>query len=134
MAERDVLIVRNDFARLLEPHSRRERNSVRVNVGSSLHHELGKFYMNWKLRKQEFETVTECRFKKNSARGDVFELDDGTLYEIIYSESEERFLAKLNYYPSAVVLVAVKAEDLIREMFLELETEAKRIVEAKKHE
>ena len=88
MNTRTLMVQRNNIARLLEPHSKRERNVVRVNVGNSLKHELAKFYLNLVLRRNGSETVTEAIFKGYNARGDVLELDTGTCYEILHSESK----------------------------------------------
>ena len=49
MNKRAILIQRNNVARLLEPHSKRERNVVRINTGNSLKHELAKFYLNFSV-------------------------------------------------------------------------------------
>ena len=120
MSERDLLIQRNNFARLLEPHSKRERNVVRVNVGNSLKHELAKFYLNWLLRRNGSETVTEAIFRGYKARADVLELDTGTVYEILHSETKERFFGKATYYPSDIQLVSCEAESLVSKMLKEL--------------
>lgn len=117
---RIILIKRNDSARLLEPHSKRERNVVRINVGNSLKHELAKFYLNWILRKQDSETVTEAIFRGYHARTDVFELDSGTAYEILCSESKEKFFKKAGYYPSSITIVAQEADALLQKMLKEL--------------
>lgn len=120
MSERMLLIQRNNVARLLEPHSKRERNVVRVNVGNSLKHELAKFYLNWCLRRNGAETITEAIFKGYRARGDVLELDSGTCFEILCSETKERFFGKSLYYPRDVQIVSCEAEALVAKMLKEL--------------
>ncbi len=121
MSKRALLIQRNNTARLLEPHSKRERNVVRVNVGNSLKHELAKFYLNWCLRRNGSETVTEAIFRGYRARADVLELDTATVYEILHSETKERFFGKALYYPADVQIVSCEAEALVEKMLNELE-------------
>ena len=120
MGKQALLIQRNNIARLLEPHSKRERNSVRINVGNSLKHELAKFYLNWILRRNGSETVTEAIFRGYRARGDVLELDTGTCYEILQSETKEKFFGKSLYYPKDIQVVSCEAQALITKMLKEL--------------
>ena len=114
------MIQRNNSARLLEPLSKRERNVVRINSGNSLKHELAKFYLNWCLRRNGSETVTEAIFRGYRARGDVLELDTGTVYEILHSETKEKFFGKASYYPREVTIVSCEAEELVAKMLKEL--------------
>ena len=118
--KRQLLIQRNNTARLLELHSKRERNSVRINIGNSLKHEVAKFYLNWCLRRNGSETVTEAIFRGFRARGDVLELDTGTCYEILQSETKEKFFGKSMYYPKEVQVVSCEAQALITKMLKEL--------------
>ncbi len=120
MSKRQLLIQRNNIARLLEPHSKRERNVVRINTGNSLKHEVAKFYLNWILRRNGSETVTEAIFRGYRAKGDVLELDSGTCYEILHSETKEKFFGKSTYYPKDVQVVSCEAEELVAKMLKEL--------------
>lgn len=120
MNQRALAIQRNNIARLLEPHSKRERNVVRINVGNSLKHELAKFYLNLVLRRNGSETVTEAIFRGYRARGDVLELDTGTCYEILHSETKEKFFGKSLYYPREVQIVSCEADELVSNMLNEL--------------
>jgi len=121
-----ILIARNNSARLLEPHAKRERNVVRVNVNNNIQHELAKFYLNWKLRKEGVETVTEAIFRGYHARGDVFDLDNATVCEILFSESKEEFERKESYYPRGIMLVSYDAKQLVAELIKEIKDEPKK--------
>lgn len=114
MNQLDLQIQRNNVARLLEPHSKRERNVVRINTGNTLDHELAKFYLNWKLVLAGHETVTEAIFRGRKARADVLDLDEGVCYELLASESEESFAKKAGYYPPELRIVPLKVESVMK--------------------
>lgn len=114
MNQLDLQIQRNNVARLLEPHSKRERNTVRINTGNTLEHELAKFYLNWKLVSAGHETVTEAIFRGRKARADVLDLDEGVCYELLASESEKSFAKKASYYPEELQVIPIKVESVMK--------------------
>ena|SRR3989344_9151846 len=114
MNQKDEMFHRNNIARLLEPHSKRERNVLRINPGNTIEHELAKFYLNWKLVSAGHETVTEAIFIGRKGRADVLDLDEGVAYEILASESEEKFAKKASYYPPEIRVVALKADAVMK--------------------
>jgi len=120
---RATLIKRNDTARLVEPHSKRERNTVRINSGNTFKHEFAKFFLCWKLKQEGSEFISEAIFQRRYARTDVLDLDECVAYEVMHSENQQSIDAKKDFYPKEVTIVAVKAEDLIQEALKTLKGE-----------
>jgi hypothetical protein len=90
---------RNDARRLLDPMKLKHRNSVALNTGNTLAHELKKAEIAYKLIKLGYEVYTEAIFANNKGRSDIFVTDNCSIYEILHSEKEEDAILKTNKYP-----------------------------------
>jgi hypothetical protein len=62
-------------------------------------HEDRKFEVFKQLRKWKHEVIVEPIFN-NGARGDVLDLDECIIYEIVHTETEARLASKEDYYSS----------------------------------
>lgn len=68
----------------------------------------------WKLSSQGYEVVTEVEFV-DGGRADILVLDqngDGTIIEVLHTETEERYNAKLEKYPFNIIKVQTKDFDI----------------------
>lgn len=92
----------------------RTTNTIKISMGNTLEHELAKFLISRELIEEENLIVTEAIFKGGKARADILELTTGTVYEILHTESEERFNSKKEYYPKDLTIVGLKATDVIK--------------------
>ena len=109
----ELMTKRNDVARLFRHQSKIHRNCIRINIGSSLEHELKKFQVCWNLKKQGKEFITEAEFERPGIfkkRADIVCLDDGVILEIIVSEREESLLAKEMDYPLPIIKIYARGE------------------------
>ena len=91
----------------------RKEGFVKIYPNNTHKHELVKFLVADKLKRQGYSIYSECRFNDNSGRADLIAIaPDSTGYaiEIVLSESEKRFNEKLDKYPLEFNLVKVDCE------------------------
>jgi hypothetical protein len=84
-------------------------NGIKINVNSTIQHELGKFKECWDLAKQGIDFATEVIFE-NGQRADILVLDPENIHvvEILCSETQERFDAK--NYPFKIIAKRIKTK------------------------
>lgn len=90
-----------------------KRGCVKIWKGNKYLHERVKFDICYKLINQGYEIYTESEFS-NKGRGDIVAISpggEGYIIEVLYSESEERFLNKKDYYPEEFTLIKVKVNE-----------------------
>lgn len=108
MSQKEILIHRNNIARLFRFSSKMHRNCIRINSGNTLAHELAKFEQCWKLAQEGHEFLTEAEFEHPfKLRADVVDLDSGIVYEIVKSEGEKSIEMKKEKYPLPVEVVRI---------------------------
>lgn len=106
MNEKDRQAKRNRIRRLLRHQSGIHVNCIRINTGNTRAHELAKFELAWKLHEDRHSFICEAEFESPfKKRADVVDLDDGVVYEIVVSESEESIVKKQGTYPLPVIVV-----------------------------
>lgn len=81
-------------------------NNVILSFANSWEHELTKFWLCYEAKKKGFVFVTEAEFKDGSGIADVYLPEIDWVYEVLCSETKERFEKKK--YPVKKI-VAVKA-------------------------
>lgn len=79
---------------------------MRYNCNNSAEHEEIKLRVCRILKKHGHKLLTECYFK-NGSRADIFDLDTGTAYEIIKSESKASIKSKQEKYPVKIITIEV---------------------------
>ena len=106
MNEKERQAKRNSIRRLLRHQSGIHVNCIRINTNNTRAHELAKFELAWHLREMRHSFVCEGEFENPwKSRADVIDLDDGVVYEIVVSESEESIVKKQGTYPLPVIVV-----------------------------
>jgi len=115
MVSRDLRI--NNGIRLLNNRFKVEYNSIRLNTGNTLIHELSKCKVGYILIKNGKKIVTEAIFS-NGSRADIYVPEDYRVYEILHSETEAMAKEKLSYYLEELDLVFLKSEDVMKDDFL----------------
>lgn len=86
---------------------------VKIYHNNTYEHELGKFQLAYYLKKLGFKVFTECEFV-SGGRADVVAISpegEGIIYEVLCSETEERYLQKTLDYPSEFVMVKWRIGD-----------------------
>lgn len=83
-----------------------QRNVLRWNNGETQQHVLKKLEICMELKDWKHEFITEAIFK-NGTRCDILDLTEGTIYEILCSETEERFEEKIQKYPKEFKIVKI---------------------------
>jgi len=73
-------------------------------------HFMKKCEVFYSLRKLGHDVITEAIFEKGG-RADIVDLNQGVVYEILHTESRERFNQKKKTYPSCYVIIAVMTKD-----------------------
>jgi hypothetical protein len=111
MNSQEIYII--ESKRMLDHSINYRPNTVKIHTQNTLAHELAKFLVAWDLMNNGSTIITEATFKHLKGRADIFELDTRTAYEILNSETIERFNAKKEYYPFGVTIVGLKAEDVL---------------------
>lgn len=104
----------NTALRLVSRQYRLDKNSIRVNTHNTYRHELAKFKKCWEFMKEGYEVYTEVVFRDHKGRADIFIPELFQVFEILESESLEKFEAKRTYYPSELELVYERAEDILK--------------------
>jgi len=101
---------RNASRRHLSLSYNTKEGVVKLNKGTTLEHELAKFLLCWELLQTDQAFVTEAIFT-NGDRADIFVLDTCEAWEVLKSETVERFDAK--EYP--VKKRAFRAKEVIKQ-------------------
>ena len=112
MNEQQKQRIRNDNLRYLDIFKliggESKKGIIRINVNNSIEHERKKFELAYDLKSQGHHFITEAPFKlPRSGRCDLIDLDDGTVYEIVKTESTESILQKQRKYPSGLKIVVI---------------------------
>jgi len=90
----------------------RKEGCVKVYPNNNYLHELVKFQISYKLKKEGYLVFTECRIK--GGRADVCVVSpggDGFIIELLNSESEERFNEKLDKYDLDWTIIKVNCKE-----------------------
>ena len=97
------------FFRLYSP-----LNTVRINSGNSLVHEVAKAILCYELRCVEHDFITEAEgfYFGTPFRCDVVDLTYGLIFEVVFSEKEESILEKRGRYP--LPIQRVNARELLK--------------------
>lgn len=93
---------RNETKRLLDRSFNTKEQVIKININNTIEHELAKFLLCWEAACDGKRFVTEAIFS-NGKRADILILDDGEAWEVLKSESKERFKLKLDEYPCPVL-------------------------------
>ncbi len=113
---------KNEFLSEISHHNRtgshvgciRVTPNVKVESPEEDRHEFIKFKVCWYLNKWGHDFITEARFLNNK-RGDVIDLNEGIIYEITYSETEEELSEKIEDYPETFEVRRIDANKDLKE-------------------
>ena len=84
-----------------------QRNVLRWSNGETKEHILKKLEICIELKEWGHEFITEAIFKEG-ARCDVLDLTEGTIYEILCTETEEKFEQKIQNYPKEFDVIKIR--------------------------
>lgn len=104
----------NTALRLISKQYRLDKNSIRVNTHNTETHELAKFLKCWELMKEGREVYTEVTFSDHKGRADIFIPELFQVFEVLESESLDKFKRKKSYYPEQFEITGERAEDIIK--------------------
>lgn len=102
---------KNTGINLLSNRFRVDINSIRLNTGNTLSHELAKTKLAYLMIKEKKEVITEAIFK-GGGRADIYIPKELRVYEILHSEKEKEALLKREYYPKELDIIFLKAEEI----------------------
>ena len=82
-------------------------------------HEDIKWNICKKLKKEQYEVYTECRFKNNKGRADIIAIKNriGYIIEIANNEKEKSIASKKEKYPTDFDLIVVQTKNFKIEEF-----------------
>ena len=86
---------------------------IKIYANNSLIHEETKLRIAYKLKKQGFYILSEVTFL-NGKRADLIAISpegEGTIIEVLNSESEARYEEKLNSYPMEWEMIKVEIKE-----------------------
>lgn len=86
-----------------------QTNTLRWSATETKEHVLKKLEVCMELKEWGHEFLTEAIFK-DGARCDVLDLTEGTIYEILCSETEERFEEKIKNYSEELTIIKIRCE------------------------
>jgi hypothetical protein len=105
----------NELLQLIQPDCRHgnKEGYVKPQVANTLSHEVTKFKVVYWLRKNGYKVYTESAFTNKKGRADITAIQNGQGYaiEILCSESDERYLTKMDTYPKEFTLVKVRCDE-----------------------
>ena len=101
---------RNETKRLLDRSFNTKEQVIKINTSNTIEHELAKFLLAWEAACDGKRFVTEAIFS-NGKRADILVLDDGEAWEVLKSETKEKFKLKLDEYPCPII--PFQAQDVI---------------------
>ena len=84
-------------------------NCFRYSSANTFEHEFRKFEVFITLRKKGIDVMTEVIFEKGG-RADVL-TSEGIIYEILHTETEEKFNEKLELYPKELEIRKIYTKD-----------------------
>ena len=120
MNTRKNILAKNRLMRLVIHRSRYgdKQGCVKVYPNNSKEHEVVKLLVAHKLMNLGYDVYTETEFT-NGKRADVIAIQNGVGYavEVLHTESEARYLAKLASYPEEFTLVKVRTKDFDYDTF-----------------
>lgn len=90
---------------------------IKVYANNSYEHEVVKFKVALKLKKEGYKIYSECRFKNNQGRADLVVIKNGFGYIIEVMTSEKDLKHKKFKYPHAFKLIEVKTKNFNIEEF-----------------
>lgn len=107
-----------EIRKILDEAFNTKRNVIKISKHNSLQHELAKCKLCIMLNKEGIDFVTEAIFKDNKGRADIFLIDRLEVYEVLESETKEKFKKKQEMYPEEVNVYGIKAKDVLDEKFI----------------
>jgi len=120
MNRKKAMIEENKLLQLIIPQSRHGNKAgcVKVYPNNSVEHEVVKTKVAHKLMNLGFKVYTETEFT-NGKRADIVAIQNGVGYavEVLHTESEERYIAKMSSYPEEFTLVKVRTGEFDYENF-----------------
>jgi hypothetical protein len=84
-----------------------QRNVLRWSSSETKEHVLKKLEVCIELKEWGHEFITEAIFN-NGTRADVLDLTEGTVYEILCSETEEKYEEKIQNYPEEFSVIKIR--------------------------
>jgi len=84
-----------------------QTNTLRWSAGETKEHILKKLEICMELKEWKHEFLTEAIFK-NGTRADILDLTEGTIYEILCSETEEKYEQKIKNYPQELKIIKIR--------------------------
>lgn len=83
-------------------------NCVRISPANSLEHEKKKLEICYELAQQGIPFMTEVIFEGRHGRGDIVDLYNGIIFEVVKSESKESIEEKKKKYPDCFEVKVVR--------------------------
>ncbi len=84
-----------------------QTNTLRWSNGETKQHIIKKLEVCMELKEWGHEFITEAIFQ-NGDRCDVLDLTEGTIYEILCSETEDRYEKKTQNYPKELKITKIQ--------------------------
>jgi hypothetical protein len=103
-------------------------NVVKLSIANTLVHEQTKFIICYILQSRGCNYLTECTFK-SSGRADIYNLTNNIIYEVGFTETENQFETKRNYYPENASLVFINAKLFKDKTLEEVYSELQKIID-----
>lgn len=96
----------------------RKEGYVKIHSHNSLPHELVKFQIAYKLKKQKYLVYSEVEFIKGG-KADLVAIKEGNgwIIEVLHSETEKQLSEKVKKYPNLFSLIKVNTQDFKVEKF-----------------
>ena len=100
----------NNTLRLIDFHSKSGShvNCIRINTNNTLEHEIEKLKICFWIIKNGGAVLTEGKFENGEGTPDIINLVEGSIIEIVHTETEESIKKKIEKYPLPIEVVKVE--------------------------
>lgn len=95
--------------------SNRDLNVFKYFPNNTDRHEVAKFLVFMELRKLGKNVLIEPIFL-NGKRADIFCISDGTVYEVLHSETIQELNEKIKDYPAEVEVVPMSSDSILKNL------------------
>jgi len=111
MNNQGKLRLKDEISKLIRFHNKSGShwNCYRYSTANTYEHEMRKSQVFMELRKRQIDVMTEVIFE-SGGRADIV-TSEGIIYEILHSESIEKFNEKLTKYPRQLEIRKIHTKD-----------------------
>jgi len=104
---------KNSWKNLVDRAYNLKPNVIKINHHCTIEHEISKTILAYHLKKEGRDFYSECIFKNNTGRADIFIYNESKVLEILMSETKQKFEQKRTKYPPELEVIPFTTEEVL---------------------